>query len=443
MALTDADRMQMTALALMKHHVVGGAPIGRGEFIQDGLKLDINPEVDSYELDAEGYIEKYRIHGYENKGIPSLRIGDMSLWDEVGGTFTIIDVDNISMTNGSSNNRALHYTRKSDYADCNILYKLKLDGSGSIFGATFLRISTVSTTGYNGYRLALSAGALNLAVAAGGTITSLSTKSMTTVKGAWYSIRFKAEGTSIKAKIWPDGGGEPSAWDIEVTDGTYSSGRIAVYIANANTSVYVRNMQIGPCIGQAIILRDSELKSKNRIFAETSFTAYYEVFGLPNTMPRTVFMLYRLREDGLRYNAKFFRETGTSLAFGVVGKNTETSDNKNVISIFGVAGTVSYIANQYDISISRQDRYEMVCAKAEDNTTGIAGYTYGVQEITNRSKQWADLGFTEFLVPAGMEFVRLLYYDRVLTEEEIEKVHQYLAFNYGTNLYLTSDYLRI
>jgi len=221
-----------------------------------------------------------------------------------------------------------------------------------------------------------------------------------------------------------------------------------MYGSNANVYAYFSNLQIylsSQVSGAATLESDSTiLNGEKRIVASDSISVLFPTtLGLSEIAARTVFMLYRLREDGYRYNASFFRAVGLSLKFGVVGEDTETSDGKNVISIFGRAGTTSYAANQYDISISREDRFELVCAKAADNSTGITGYTYGIQEITNRSKQWAEVDFTTLAVPTGMELARLLYYNRVLSDEELLSVHQYLAYTYGKKYYIGPAFFHI
>ena len=426
-----------------------GGDVDPGELIQDGLQLDINPDTDNITVDGSGYITSYVLNGISCDDPQDVKCGDSVSWLTSGTDyFTITDDNNIYHYPGTSTNRTIRYTASEAYADCEITYQIKLSGTGTLTGSTFLRQTDHGTTSYNGYRLTLSSTALTLSSASSGSLTTLGTKALTLSSGTWYSIRFKIVGTAIKAKIWLSGSSEPPSWDIEVTNSTYSAGSIAMYGSNANVYAYFSNLQIylsSQVSGAATLESDSTiLNGEKRIVASDSISVLFPTtLGLSEIAARTVFMLYRLREDGYRYNASFFRAVGLSLKFGVVGEDTETSDGKNVISIFGRAGTTSYAANQYDISISREDRFELVCAKAADNSTGITGYTYGIQEITNRSKQWAEVDFTTLAVPTGMELARLLYYNRVLSDEELLSVHQYLAYTYGTKYYIGPAFFHI
>lgn len=53
-----------------------------------------------------------------------------------------------------------------------------------------------------------------------GTVTTLATLSVPTmVNGAYYSLRFRVNGTALKAKVWKgQTDPEPAAWNIEITD---------------------------------------------------------------------------------------------------------------------------------------------------------------------------------------------------------------------------------
>ena len=44
------------------------------------------------------------------------------------------------------------------------------------------------------------------------------TSGLTHVADTWYRVRVQVAGSSLKAKVWPAGHREPSAWHIEATD---------------------------------------------------------------------------------------------------------------------------------------------------------------------------------------------------------------------------------
>ena len=53
--------------------------------------------------------------------------------------------------------------------------------------------------------------------------------------GVWYWIRFRAEGTTLKARAWPDGTIEPAAWTLVATDTGIAAGAVGVYVYEPNT----------------------------------------------------------------------------------------------------------------------------------------------------------------------------------------------------------------
>jgi hypothetical protein len=56
--------------------------------------------------------------------------------------------------------------------------------------------------------------------APGGATTQLASQKIGQVTTAKQWVRFKVQGTSLKAKVWTDGTAEPAAWEMEVTDST-------------------------------------------------------------------------------------------------------------------------------------------------------------------------------------------------------------------------------
>jgi hypothetical protein len=42
----------------------------------------------------------------------------------------------------------------------------------------------------------------------------------------WYWVRFRRNGSDLKAKVWEDGTPEPGSWDIERTDASNTEGRV-------------------------------------------------------------------------------------------------------------------------------------------------------------------------------------------------------------------------
>jgi hypothetical protein len=56
--------------------------------------------------------------------------------------------------------------------------------------------------------------------------------------GAWYWMRFRAEGSTLKVRVWADGGAEPATWNITSTDTAITSGSAGVYVYEPNTVLF-------------------------------------------------------------------------------------------------------------------------------------------------------------------------------------------------------------
>ena len=80
--------------------------------------------------------------------------------------------------------------------------------------------------------LLVNAGAtLQLHKVVNGTVTALgSAQSLTGTPTTWR-IRFRVDGTAIKAKAWDASGAEPGTWDIEQTDSSVSAGGVLAVAA--------------------------------------------------------------------------------------------------------------------------------------------------------------------------------------------------------------------
>jgi hypothetical protein len=66
-----------------------------------------------------------------------------------------------------------------------------------------------------------------------GTPTQLATAAFTAVADTWYRMRAQCQGTALRLKVWDDGDAEPSAWDLETTDATHTSGSVGCGAFNA------------------------------------------------------------------------------------------------------------------------------------------------------------------------------------------------------------------
>lgn len=70
--------------------------------------------------------------------------------------------------------------------------------------------------------------------------------SPTLAANTWYTLKFSVVGTALKAKIWVKGTAEPSSWNIDITDSTYTVGKSVGIFSNQNPdtwNAYVTNFK--------------------------------------------------------------------------------------------------------------------------------------------------------------------------------------------------------
>jgi hypothetical protein len=71
----------------------------------------------------------------------------------------------------------------------------------------------------------------------------------------YYNIRFRVVGDTLKAKYWATGTTEPSSWQVETTDSSYTTGKPGVLMVNddgypgnvSNVDYYADNFQVKNC----------------------------------------------------------------------------------------------------------------------------------------------------------------------------------------------------
>lgn len=79
-----------------------------------------------------------------------------------------------------------------------------------------------------GYKIGWSSTNIRIARHNGdGTITAVASGTRTQAADTWYWFRFRANGTSLRLRVWQDGSAEPSTWDLDATDATYNTAGFA------------------------------------------------------------------------------------------------------------------------------------------------------------------------------------------------------------------------
>jgi hypothetical protein len=102
----------------------------------------------------------------------------------------------------------------------------------SDLGVLALRASGASGASANAYVLRLDAPGdlIKIERYAAGTAALLASAPCAGLLGfvSWW-VRFRANGTSLQAKAWPEGSSEPAGWTVSATDATHADGSLGLY----------------------------------------------------------------------------------------------------------------------------------------------------------------------------------------------------------------------
>lgn len=133
------------------------------------------------------------------------------------------------------------------YTDVDVTVDVTLDSTGAEqYPAIAARIQAGGTNGWCSYAesasyeayLDTTTGLLHLSIAACGyLIDDTHTAAITLSHGGTYKIRLQCIGTTIRARAWDIGGGEPGSWMISFTDSTYASGMVGFRDQSPSNSV--------------------------------------------------------------------------------------------------------------------------------------------------------------------------------------------------------------
>ena len=107
----------------------------------------------------------------------------------------------------------------SNRANTEVFMRIRADKTTAILQTAAIIRGSRSSNAVTGYVAGLFGGSgLKMFRMNSGTPSELGSHSFAWYADTWYKIRFRVNGTSLKAKIWADGDSEPASWHIEVTD---------------------------------------------------------------------------------------------------------------------------------------------------------------------------------------------------------------------------------
>lgn len=111
-------------------------------------------------------------------------------------------------------------------------------GSLSSYGSNTLGATLRWGDGNHYYKTLINGKTLTVLKKVGGSLTTLGSVPFAATAGTGYSIRFRAVGTTLTAKVWATGTTEPSGWMVTASDSSLTSGYCGVlaYLANTVTA---------------------------------------------------------------------------------------------------------------------------------------------------------------------------------------------------------------
>ena len=165
-----------------------------------------------------------------NDWVTGFRSGTTDEWEVVEAAGTtggkMARFDNPTATDGE----AAVWDCVPDVSGGEVVGRFRVIDTRQRFVGPILRARTDAEGGGRGYHAPL--GSLGLSfrlVRLDGTDeVVLADSGLSQENDTWYWIRFRIEGSLLRAKIWQDGTAEPSGWTLETIDDTYASGRAGI-----------------------------------------------------------------------------------------------------------------------------------------------------------------------------------------------------------------------
>jgi large repetitive protein len=176
---------------------------------------------------------------------------DASKWSTNVGTSATADVlsnQGRMRFENVSGARALAIASMPKRADTEVLMSFRFPSTGAKgFLQIFSRASGNWVSGYpgTGYYVELTNSGSNVGLrkVSSGTITELANSAIGRATTTKQWVRFRIEGSTLQAKVWTDGTPEPSEWEVQATDGSFSeAGVLQLRWARASTATDAREV---------------------------------------------------------------------------------------------------------------------------------------------------------------------------------------------------------
>lgn len=196
--------------------------------------IHINGQILSINVtDASAIPDSETFQGMATGSVPD---GFSETWDASGSYAVQSDTGAsddywVEYSAGSDGRYALLWSDKSELTDQEVLIRQQTTRTDTdTTPSAVIRGDTRSAGNEHGYVAQVNHknGKINILKYVDGNATvelATGTKSeLATTSFVW--IRFGVEGTNLKVRFWVDGNGEPSSWDLEISDSDISSGYV-------------------------------------------------------------------------------------------------------------------------------------------------------------------------------------------------------------------------
>jgi RHS repeat-associated protein len=170
----------------------------------------------------------------------------------------------------------------------------------------------------------------------GSGFTSLAATTTDVLPDTAYWIRFRAEGTTLSARIWEDGTAEPTSWTVQVTDSSISGpGRAGIRAwAGSTTGWNIDHFAFGSLDEGSPTATPTDTATATAT-PTTSPTATATGTALPTTTTRTIAYTY----DGLQRLTGAVESLGSSFAYSY-----DLAGNRTGVTVNGTP----LLTNTYD-----------------------------------------------------------------------------------------------
>lgn len=162
--------------------------------------------------------------------VPTVAGNDAPAW-------SIVNTNELQATSASSHNECLTWTdidSDADRDDVELLFQYYNDSTSTTQRVAAVRMVTSGTR--TGYACRVRTNSIDTYRFTGATFTAITNTTVSFSSGTWCWVRFRINGTTVRARIWADGDSEPGTWDCDATDATYSTAGAVGPLKGANTN---------------------------------------------------------------------------------------------------------------------------------------------------------------------------------------------------------------